>query len=139
MVDTPVGKKCRSCAQPRTHLLESDPRQVAAAFLGAVLTAFVGGIVVQQVGFFLLAFPYGWLVGEVALRAGQRRRSLAMQIATGCAAVLGSGAAGALVFGGVVRGEQVAWGFQPAHLLNPITLVMMVIATSMAVYRVRFL
>src|ERR1051325_8745741 len=89
MVDSPVGKKCRECAQNRTHVTESNPQQVTLAFLAATAVAIPLGFVMQFTGFFVAPFVYGYLVGEVALRAGQRRRSLAMQAAAGCAALLG--------------------------------------------------
>jgi hypothetical protein len=95
MVDTPVGKKCRQCGQNRTHIMESTPRQVLTAFLVATLVAVPAGLVMQAIPIpYIAPFVYGWAVSEVALRAGQRRRSLAMQVAAGLAALIG-GVAGA--------------------------------------------
>src|SRR5687768_17253132 len=74
LVDTPVGKKCRACAQHRTHLVESTPGQVLRAFLAAAAVALPTAWLVHETRIFILAFPYGYLVAEVALRAGQRSR-----------------------------------------------------------------
>jgi len=93
MVDSPVGKKCRECARNRNHLSESTPRQVLLAFTAATAVAIPLGFVMHGmggIGWILVPFIYGYLVGEVALRAGQRRRSLAMQVAAGLAALIGS-------------------------------------------------
>src|SRR4051812_26106380 len=87
MVDSPVGKKCRSCARPHTHLEESTGGQVAVGFAAALAVAIPAGCLMQQFTFlFLLPIVYGWLVGEVARRAG-RSRSLATQAAAGAAAL----------------------------------------------------
>lgn len=90
MVDTPVGKKCRACARNRSHLTESTTREVALAFVAATAVAIPAGWVMQMVPLMILpAVVYGGLIAEVALRAGKRRRSVAMQIATGVAAFIG--------------------------------------------------
>jgi hypothetical protein len=96
MVDTPVGKKCRPCAQNRTHLSESSARQVVLGLLGAMAVAIPASWLAQQIPILLLAFPYGWLVGETAFRAAGRSRSLAVQVATAVASVAG-GVMGALL------------------------------------------
>ena len=63
MVDTPVGKKCRDCAQNRTHLAESTPRQVLLAFLAATLVAVPAGWVMQEVPLvFIAPAIYGYVV-----------------------------------------------------------------------------
>ncbi len=142
MVDTPVGKKCRDCAANRTHLQESKPQQVALGFLAAVATAFAGGVILHSgLGYILiLAFPYGALIGEAALRAGQHRRSWAMQVMTGVGAALGS-SVGAMVnlIPGAVPGESGIWVFSPLSALHPMTLVVTGIAVVIAVSRVRYL
>lgn len=94
MVDTPVGKKCRACARNRSHLTESTPLEVALAFIAATAVAIPAGWVMQRIPVMILpAAIYGGLIAEVALRVGKRRRSVAMQVATGIAAFIG-GAAG---------------------------------------------
>ena len=99
MVNSPVGKKCRDCARNRTHLVKSSPRQVILAFVAATAVAIpTGFVVVYSHMFWILPFFYGALVGEVALRAGQRRRSLAMQVSAGLAALIGTALAAAVMF-----------------------------------------
>ena len=90
MVDTPaVGG--RDCARNRTHLSESTPGQVVLAFVAATCVAIPAGFVMTHIPIFILgAAIYGALVGEVALRAGKRRRSVAMQVAAGLAAFIGA-------------------------------------------------
>lgn len=90
MVDTPVGKKCRACAKNRSHLTESAPHEVALGFLAALAVAIPAGWLMHMIPFlFVGAVVYGWVVAEVMLRAGRRRRSLAMQVAAGIAAFTG--------------------------------------------------
>ncbi|MFN3650146.1 MAG: hypothetical protein ACK47B_11255 [Armatimonadota bacterium] len=90
MVDSPVGKKCRDCARNRTHVEESNAVQVVRAFTAATALAIPMGWVMHQITLLLLPFVYGYVVAEVGLRAGQRRRTLAMQVSVGVAALIGS-------------------------------------------------
>jgi hypothetical protein len=138
MVDTPVGKKCRACADNRTHLSISTPTQVLMAFTGAMAVAVPAGWMAQQFLIFLLALPYGWLVGEVALRAGQRSRSGAVQVVTGLAAVLGGVLGAALPHShGLAAG--LGPGFSPEAALSVPVLLFTALGTIAAVSRVRFL
>lgn len=137
MVDTPVGKKCRPCAQNRTHLSDSNARQVLQALIGALVVAIPGSWIAQQVPIVLLAFPYGWLVGETAFRASGRSRSLAVQVAAGLASVAG-GIAGALL-------PRPGTGELPIEippsvlLANPWVWIFIFFGTLAAVSRVRYL
>ena len=90
MVDTPVGKKCKDCARNRTHIDTSDPLHVTLAFVVATLVAFPAWFVLHSLFIWFGWVIYGTAVGEVALRVGKRRRSLAMQVAAGMAAFLGT-------------------------------------------------
>ena len=140
-MDSPVGKKCRECAANRTHLQESGARQVLPAFAAALVTALAGGVLLHSLPFVLiLAFPYGALIGELALRAGQRRRSRAMQVATGLAAALGALGSAAVRLVPAMEPEG-AGGviFTPHGILNPFALVVTGIAVAVAVSRVRYL
>ena len=85
---------------------------------------------------FLTPFLYGFLVGEVALRAGKRSRSTAMQVATGLAALIGA-VAGKFPTGFPVMGGDVPPG--ALMMVWGIPLVMIVIGTAIAVSRVRYL
>jgi len=138
MIDTPVGKKCRPCSANLTHVSVSDPPQVLLALAGALAVALPLGLILQHVGFiFILAFPYGYVVGEAALRAGRRSRSLAMQVATGAAAAAGGllGAAISMPGTGV---EGAAWGLEWGRAMTPYALLSTGIGTAVAVSRVRF-
>jgi hypothetical protein len=131
MVDTPVGKRCRECAQNRTHLSESTPRQVGLAFIAALAVALPAGWLMHQIPIFpLMAFPYGFVVAEAALRAGQRSRSLPVQVVTGIAALIGG------VLGG---GLDRAFGPAGPLAFSPFSLILIGLGVAVAVSRVRFL
>jgi hypothetical protein len=134
-VDSPTGKKCRKCAQNRNHLTESTSGQVLAAFAAAILVAIPGGYLAQQLGFVLILAPLvGAGVGEAALRAGKRKRSLAMQVAAGAAALIG-GLGGACFRAGPE--DPPVWVWQA--MLNPWALVVAGVISAVAVSRVRYL
>lgn len=131
LIDTPVGKKCRPCADNRTHLTESHPGGVAAAYLVALALSFVGMLVIGPfTGILLLAGPFGYAVAECALRAGKRSRSLAMQVAVGVATLAG-GLMGSAI---LLEGSVVSW-----QLPGIWDAAFVVIGTSIAVGRVRFI
>lgn len=137
MVDTPVGKKCRACAQRRTHLEESTAGQVLRAFVITTAFAVPAGWLMYAVPiFYIMPFIYGGVVGEVALRAGKRSRSTAMQVATGLAALIGSVAGYAPEMLPFFRS-----GLPPAALMIGfgIPLAMAAVGTVIAVSRVRYL
>lgn len=91
MVDTPVGKKCRECAAHRTHLVESDPRRLTIAAVAALVVALPAGWLMQQLPLLILpAAAYGWLVGEVTLRASGRRTAMPSQIIAGACSAIGA-------------------------------------------------
>ena len=139
MVDTPVGKKCRTCAQARTHLSESTPRQVLLAFVAATIVAVVCGWVVQRIPLLpILAFPYGFVVAEVALRAGNRSRSWALQVATGLAALIGGVVGAALIIPSGFP-DDIAAGFYWGRVVQPYPLLLTIIGVAVAVSRVRYL
>lgn len=132
LVDTPVGKKCRPCAENRTHLTESKPGSVLAVLAATIITAMVGAWLIRELQILLLAAPYGWVVGEVALRAGKRSRSMAVQVVTGVGAMLG---------GSLGMGFTAAGGMAPAgwHFPGFWGLAMVILGCLIAVSRVRYL
>jgi hypothetical protein len=139
MVDTPVGKKCRDCSRNRTHLSVSSPRQVALGFLAALAAALVCGAILRAFPFLpILAFPYGYVIAEAALRGGSRSRSGWMQAATGLAALTGTLVTQAIRMPSGLDGDE-TFGLALGHLLSPWTLAVVVIAVSVAVSRVRYL
>ena len=138
MVDTPVGKKCCPCAQSRTHLSESTPRQVLLAFVAATVAAVVCGWVVQRIPLLpILAFPYGFIVAEVALRAGSWSRSRAMQVAAGLAALIGGVVGAALILPSGM--DEVTAGFYWQRATHAYPLILTIIGVAVAVSRVRYL
>jgi hypothetical protein len=88
MVATPVGMRCRTCAQQNVSLDRADARQV----LFGLVAAPVAGVALGWIGLFLFvlgAVIFGYLVGEATLRAGGRRRGTVMQAIAGLGALLG--------------------------------------------------
>jgi len=136
MVDTPVGKKCRACSHSRSPLAESSPRQALTAFLVAAVVAVPARWMLLQIHIPLLAFIYGWLVGEAALWAGQRRRSRAMQVAAGLAALAGGLIGGGLVVPSAVTGDATL-SFSWLDATQPFALLSTAIGIAVAVMRVR--
>ncbi len=132
LVDTPVGKKCRACAENRTHLTEYTPGSVLAVLVATLITALVGAWLIKELRILLLAAPYGWIVGEVALRAGKRSRSTAVQVATGLGTLLG----GLLGMGYTAAGEMAPAGW---HFPGLWGLAMVILGCMIAVSRVRHL
>jgi hypothetical protein len=139
MVDTPVGKKCRPCAKHQTHLSESSPAQVLCALVGALVAAVTLGWLAQPLSMPILAFPYGWLVGEVALRAGRRSRSLAVQVVTGIATLAGGVIGAALMQPGLELELVQQPAFALERALSTFPLIFTVLGTMTAVWKVRFL
>ncbi|MCL6430808.1 MAG: hypothetical protein K6V36_08100 [Anaerolineae bacterium] len=82
-VPTPVGIRCRECAQlrrPPTYVV--GPGHYLLAAVVALPVAFVAGLIMQRVGFFFAFFlgaAVGGLIAEVVCRAtgGKRGRPLA--------------------------------------------------------------
>lgn len=141
MVDSPVGKKCRDCARNRVHINESSPRQVLLSFAAATVVALPAGLLMYTIPFlFISAFAYGWVVAQVALWAGQRRRSLAMQVATGIAALIGGLPGWLLPVYTMLSGRADAAEGLPVMGLPAIgyPLAMTAIGVAVAVSRVRF-
>jgi hypothetical protein len=143
MVDTPVGKKCRACSKTRTHVTESTPKQVVPAFLVATVVAIPTGYVAHHIPImFLSGVIYGAIIAEVVLRVGQRRRSLAMQVAAGTAALIGSMIGGGIIqilvalvaAAGKVTPESALFS-----LFSGFPIVTTLIGIFVAVSRVRFL
>jgi hypothetical protein len=144
MVDSPVGKKCRECAANKTHITQSTPLDAVLGLVVGTVAAAVSGWIMAQVGFFLLAFIYGAIVGEAVLRAGHRRRSLTMQIVAGASAIGGGFIGKAVIMQGSKVLDEAGEAFLAPGLhwdlaLQPEWLVLVGIGAAMAVSRVRFL
>jgi zinc transporter ZupT len=112
---------------------------VLLAFVAATIAAVVCGWVVQRIPLLpILAFPYGFIVAEVALRAGDRSRSRAMQVATGLAAFIGGVVGAALILPSGMPDEAAA-GFYWQRATYPYPLLLTIIGVAVAVSRVRYL
>lgn len=143
MVDSPVGKKCRECAANKTHITQSTPVDAVMGLVVGTVVAVGAAWIWAQVPFFLLVAVYGFIVGEVVLRAGKRRRSLMMQLVAGVAAVAGGLIGKAMVLpGAMVMDLQeglLAPGLHWNLALQPMWLALVGIGAALAVSRVRFL
>ena len=121
LVQTPVGARCRECANVRTlPTFDVSPtvfaRGLAGALVGGVFTGAVWGFTLGDRLFFgflvtaLLAFVIGWAVSESVSVATNRRRGVTLQV---CAAL---GCVVAYFVHNVVAGgppimQGDAWGF----------------------------
>lgn len=147
LVYTPVGTRCSSCAQLKAlPTYQVGVRHIVLATLAGLSLALVGGVVWTffRVGAFFLFWIlplYGLLVAEVVSRSANRKRGT----------VLASIAAASIVLTYIVsrllplvllmvsRGASQA-ALQNslfAGLLDPISIVIVVIACALAVSRLR--
>ncbi len=90
MVQTPVGARCRACANVRRPVVYTTPpllvlRAVAAGLTVAIVVGAAVGYLISGgpsiFGFFVI-FPaagYGWLAARVVSRAAKNRRGPALQ------------------------------------------------------------
>jgi hypothetical protein len=112
---------------------------VVVAFIAATVVAVPAGWFAQQFLPWLLSFIYGTLVAEVTLRAGQRRRSLAMQVAAGTAAVIGGLVGGGLHLPQGAMADLMPAGFYWQQMFSPWSFIVAGIGAAVAVSRVRYL
>ncbi len=113
MVQTPVGARCRECAQSRrspiyTVSLGYYLRAVGVALGMAVVTGFVWSLL--RLFFFFsifniaLAAGIGYAIGEVISRSVNRKRGRGLQIIAGIAVFLSLVARNSFAYGSVVSG-----------------------------------
>jgi len=82
VVQTPVGGRCRECAQlRRLPQYELGTWLVARSLVGGVVTSTLGWYVVSFIPFlrFILSFLVGTAVGTVMSRLAQRRSNLVLE------------------------------------------------------------
>ena len=97
LVQTPVGARCRQCANVRTlPTFDVSPtifaRGVAAALAGGAFTGAAWGFLLGDRAFFglfvtaIVAFVVGWAVAQCVGLATNKRRGVALQVcaAAGC-------------------------------------------------------
>lgn len=98
---TPVGYRCRECVrQHEDKFFNANQYDYMIVFGVSAALAAIGGVIASAIGFLLfiiiLSIPVGGAIGEVALRATQRRRGrYSAQIAA--AGVVAGGLAGGIV------------------------------------------
>ena len=106
MVETPVGHRCRECAQiRRLPVLTLSPVQLLQSIGAAIALAFGGGIVWAiahrlNFGFVLViaAVGIGYVVSEGISRAANRKRAASLPVMAGASAALSFFIGNALFF-----------------------------------------
>jgi len=146
MVQTPVGARCKDCAQlrPLPQYQVSGTRYVraAGAALGAALV--VGGIwgLIPSMPFlnFIVAYGAGWVVGEATYRAAGYRSSRGLKILAGSCVVLAylvSVGMVLVVTMGVPLGALPRIGLARLLRLDPYLLITLAVGVFSAVTRIR--
>ena len=138
-VVAPVGMICRACARGGKNLLHQvSPGRFALAAAACLAASLFGGWVLASrvVGFDFMglwaAFLFGIGIGEIALRITGRKRGRLMEILAGSSVVLG--VAGGVAIDLLLHPETAGRAF---YLTNPLTYVMLILATISAVGRIR--
>ncbi len=140
-VPTPVGVRCRSCAQVKRFALVARPSELLRAAALGLAVAVVGSIVLGMVpflGFFGLAFV-GFAVGEAVSVSARRKQGRELGILAVACLVVGYALGpfvGALLGGRAVPLELVA-PLTLALLLNPATLLGLLLGGLLAWMRAR--
>ncbi len=141
-VVAPVGHQCRECGRSRNaSLLQASAGGLVLAFAASLGVALFGGWLLLGMGggfgFFGLwiAYFYGLLVAETALRVTGRKRGLPMEIVAGVNAALG------LVIGWLLpilaRGGPQMLALLAASLHPSWTYILVGVAVFAAVSRMR--
>lgn len=130
---------CRNCARGSRNLLHQvSPGRFTLAAAACLAAALFGGWILAShvigYGFMGLwaAFLFGIGIGEIALRITGRKRGLAMEILAGVSVVLG--VVGGVALDLLLHPDTARIGF---HLTNPLTYVLLILATVSAVGRIR--
>jgi len=135
MVTGPVGIRCRKCAQPSSSpLFKPQPIGLIRAGGGALLAALLLGWVTRLLPL-IGGAAFGYVVGEVVLRAGGRKRGRLMEYLAG-----GGAALGVLLYNIIpvlLTGRWLWLIFHPLQLL--FILGALALAVVCAVGRVRYL
>lgn len=92
-VRTPTGYRCKECVNSQQKSFDTArPQDYIAAVLIAGLLAFLGSLITQFVGFFVLflAPGVGWVIAEAVRKATSKRRSRPLFRVAAGAALAGS-------------------------------------------------
>jgi hypothetical protein len=143
MVFTPVGVRCRDCAQMRKPAQFDVPAErLALVGIAALATAVVAWLIALQAFFFiwLMAILVGLAVGEVASRVAKRRVSRPLEVVVGAAIV------GGFLSVGVIHSVSPGFGYHPFRsgfaaitvaLDDPFSLILIALAVVAGVTRLR--
>jgi hypothetical protein len=146
MIFTPVGVRCRPCAQLRPAP-QNDvvPTGLIKGSLVAFGISFVGWLIVLNIPFFgwILSIFLGLFIGDMASRAAKRRVNRQLQVAVGTGIVVAFFAARAIIVAADFNSVGLGGFASPtSHLylqavfeLSIFTLVPLVLATIAAVTR----
>ncbi|HOG45647.1 MAG TPA: B-box zinc finger protein [Anaerolineae bacterium] len=141
-IRTPVGIRCRECAQlRRPPMYALGPQHYLLTALVALPASFLAGLVMQQVGPFFAFFlggAVGGLIAEVVYRATHKRGQGLAWVVSGCILLGALASAGALVF--FMPGAPLAALLNPQVLLSLImrsNVVYVVLAIAAAFARLR--
>ncbi len=103
-VPVPVGMRCRDCASLRSSPMYQVPKErFALAAVAGLVAGTLAGVVLQHVGFFILFIAplIGGALGEVILRATNRKGGHTLEWLAGGSVVVGAGLS--LLFTGLWR------------------------------------
>ncbi len=146
MVVTPVGMKCPTCGLDRNSpLYKVPPHRLALACMVAALAGALAGVLGPITGFFVffVSAPYGYFAGSMVLRASGMKRGVKLEVLTGVCMVLGA-VFPRLVFSLIaaysigVHG-RIALSTVIPLLIDPYFWVAVVVSTSSAVSKIRYL
>jgi len=136
MVVTPVGMKCPDCGRVKdSPLFHVSPGR----FVLAGITALAAGVVttiIGKLGFFaiFLLIPYGYFAGTLILKASGMKRGLKMEILAGAGIVLGALAVKMMPV--LMLGKP---SLAVTLLIDPFFWIAVIIATSCAVSKIRYM
>ncbi len=145
IVETPVGLRCRECAQlRRIPTYAVSPLQYLVASASALGMALITGIawaLVQGIAFvgffsFFIALGVGYIVGEIVSLSVNRKRGLGLQVIAGSAVLL-SFLVSRTPFLTLVGKPSLAVAAALGSLLNPFGLVILALAIYIAASRIR--
>lgn len=138
MVQTPVGARCRECANVRKlPQYDVDLWLLARASGGGLIASVLVWLVVSGLPFlrFFLSILVGFAVGEVMSRLSRRRSNLALEISAVIVVVIGFLVVEVLRFAGTVGTLVAALAVSPSFLIA--TLLPIGIASFVAVIKLR--
>lgn len=138
MVQTPVGARCRECANVRKlPQYEVEPLLLLRASAAGLVASVIVWLLVSGVPFlrFFLGILVGVAVGEVMSRLARRRSNLVLEVAAVLVVVAGFALVEVWRFAGNARGFASALAFSPSFLIA--TLIPVAIASFVAVVKLR--